>query len=167
MLLNIWNEILKSNTFNFIIFLVIIALILKKINIAKILENIKQNTENSVNNSIKAKKDSQTALIKSENKMKGVEKDVEKIITESKATADIMASNIVSGAKGQIEIIQNNAKKVIVNDLYKTKKSLSDFAIKESIQLTRDNIKNKLNENKGLHQKYIDEALNELEKINF
>ena len=160
------DVILKSNTFNFIVFSILIALILKKIDFSALVEKLRKKAEDEVNSSSKAKKDSQTALINAEKKIEKADKDVEKIIEDSESTAAVMASNIISGANGPIEIIRNNAQKVITNDIYKTRKKLSDFTIKESIKLAEENIKDKLKNDETLHQKYIDEAINELEGIN-
>lgn len=167
MMSNVWNIILESNTFNFLIFILFLGLILKKINLKNKIINLQQNTENEVNTSKRAKKDSQSSLMKAESMMKKVDEDTEKIINDSKNTAEVIAKNIISSASTQIEIINKNAKKVIENDEYKVKKSLSDYLVKKSLEQVESDIKNKINKDSTLHQKYIDEAINELEGINF
>lgn len=167
MLSKIFNIILESNTFNFLVFAGLIWLICKKINLSGMVTSLQKKTENEVNNSINIKKDSQDALAKAESKMETVEKNTDEIIKKSEKTAKTIAENIVFSSKGQIEIIENNAKKSFENDIYKTKRSLNEFTVKKSIELTKAKIENSLTKDKALHQKYIDEALNELENINF
>lgn len=167
MLSNIWNIILQSNTFNFLIFILILGLIFKKIKLKNKIINLQQQKENEVNSAKKAKKDSQSSLIKAESKMQTVGEDMEKIINDSKYTAEIMANNIISSANSQIETINKNAKKIIDNNEYKVKKSLSDFVIKKSLEQAKTDIKNQTDKNADLHQKYIDEAITKLEDINF
>ena len=165
MLPKFFHIILESNTFNFLIFTGLILLIFKKINLGKIITDLQQKTETEVNNSVQIKKDSQATLTKAENKIKNVKNDIEGIIQKSEKTAKTIAENIIKSSKNQIEIIENNAQKTLENDICKSKRELNEFTVKKSIELTRANIKTKLEENNSLHQKYIDEALNELEGI--
>ena len=167
MISKIFNIILESNTFNFLIFVGLVWLICKKINLGAMLSELQKQTETEVNHSTKIKKDSQNMLVKAENMMKNVENDVDEIIKKSEMTAKTIGENIVSSAKGQIDIIESNALKARKNDIYKTKRILGEFTVKKSIEMTRAGIEKRLEENKFLHQKYIDEALNELEGISF
>ena len=166
MLSKIFNIILETNTLNFLVFAGLIWFICKKINLAGLIAELQKNTETEVNNSTKVKEDSQTALSKAEEKMKNVGNDVNEIIKKSESTAKTIAENIVKSSKGQTDIIENNAQKALANDIFKTKRSLNEFAVKESIKMTKAEIKKRLLENKSLHQKYIDEAINELEEMN-
>ena len=165
MLVKIWHLVLESNTFNFIVFVLIFAYIFKKIKLGEMIQKLQQNIENTINNSIKAKKDSEILLNNAEKQMETVDTDIDKIVNNAKKTAKTVAENIISSSKGQIEIIENNTQKIIFNDIYKVKRSLSDFTIKESIKLTKNDIETKLKQDKNLHQKYIDEAITELESI--
>ena len=165
MLAKIWHLILESNTFNFIVFLLILALIFKKIKLGELIQKLQQNIENTINNSIKAKEDSEVLLNKAEKQMETVDSDIDKIVNKAKKTAKTVAKNIISSSKGQIEIIENNKQKIIENDTYKIKRSLSDFTIRESIKLTKTDIETRLKQDKNLHQKYIDEAITELEGL--
>ena len=53
--MEIWALIVKSNTFNFAIFLLIIIVIAKKVDINKILENMQEKVKQFVNDSKLAK----------------------------------------------------------------------------------------------------------------
>lgn len=164
-LTNIWNIIVETNTFNFIVFAVIVIFICAKINLPKIISELQQKIEKSVNESTKAKSDSENNLKIAENKMKKVPQEVENIISEAKQTAMIMSEQIMEKGKEQIEIIENNAQKVIENDIAKTKRNLTNFTAKTSLELLKNNITIKLYKDKKLHQKYIDEAIDELEGL--
>ena len=166
MLSKIFNIVLESNTFNFLVFIGLLWLICRKIKIDNFISGLQKKIEDEVNNSKMIKKDSQATLNKAENKIENIENDVDEIIKKSKKTAKTIAENIVKSSKSQIDIIENNAQKAHTNDIYKAKRNLNEFAVKESIKITKADIKKRLSENNSLHQKYIDEALNELEGIN-
>ena len=48
-LANFWNIIVESNTFNFVVLLIIFAVLCKKMNVASGVEKIKQGIINSIN----------------------------------------------------------------------------------------------------------------------
>ena len=158
--------ILESNTFNFLVFAVILGLILRKIKIGNIISNMQKDIEKDVTKSNDAKENSITELNAAKTKMDNVETDIEKIISEANNSGDLMAKKIVDQADSQIEIIGKNAKKTIENDIQKTKKKLSDKVVKEAVNLTEKKIKSKIAEIPELNQRYIIEAIDELEGIN-
>ena len=168
-LFKIWNIILETNTLNFVVFLGIIIFICAKINLPKMISELQKKTEKSVNDSKKAKSDSEQNLKNAQSQMKKLPQEVENIISDAKQTAMIMSEQITEQGKAQIEIIENNAQKVIENDIAKTKRNLTNYTAKASLELLENNIKIKLYKDKNLHQKYIDEAIDmlgeELERL--
>lgn len=166
MLQELWVKIIESNTFNFIILVIILAFIFKKINLSEIINGLQSKIQDSVDKSTTAKENSQKELNKAEALMENVDKDTDKIIKDADRNAIAVAKKIVEGSKPQIEIIEKNADKVIENGIMKVKKSLSDIAVKEAVKITADNLKTDLISNPNLHKKYIEEALIELEGIN-
>ena len=46
--MEIWNLILESNTFNFVVLVIILAVILHKMNFLSVLENLKENIINRI-----------------------------------------------------------------------------------------------------------------------
>ena len=162
---HIWHIIVETNTLNFIVFLGIIVFICAKINLPEIISKIQKKVEKEVKESESAKSDSENNLKTAKNKMEKVPKEVEQIITDAENTAKVMSEQILEQGREEIEIIENNTKKILENDILKTKRNLLGSTAKESIALLEKNINQKLSENKELHQKYIDEAINELEGI--
>ena len=164
-LFNIWKTIVETNTFNFVVFALIILFIVKKINLSKIISDMRDKTENSVNSSKEEKNKSEKNLKSAQKKMSTVEKEVETIISDSKKTAGQIAKNIVSKAQDQIDVIESNAKKVMKDALLKTNIKLSGYAAKTSLNIMENNLKQNLANNKDLHNQFINEAIDELEKM--
>lgn len=162
---HILEIIVKSNAFNFIVLAGILLFVLRKINLPEILSKLQKNIENKVNDSTLAKTESEVTLKSAEEKMENVEKDIEKLVKDTKKTAKIISENIMSEAKEKIEIIENNAKRVVENDTNKTYTVLSNLTAKTSITLLRENLKANLKNDENLHNIFIDEAIDELEGI--
>ena len=59
---NFWNIIVQSNTFNFAILLIMIAIVLVKLDIISIIEKIRQSVISKIENANFAKEDAQKQL---------------------------------------------------------------------------------------------------------
>src|SRR5574344_1117973 len=90
------------------------------------------------------------ALREAQNKTENVANEVKTILEDASKTAGTMGEKILDEAKKQIENIEKNAQKNIEG---------------ETLKLMKKNLQKKLNENKNLHQNFIDEAINEIEKL--
>ena len=164
-MINLWNLIVETNTLNFIVLVLILFFVCKKINLAQMISNLQKNIENNVTDSNLAKTNSEKALKTAEEKMENVENEIETIIEDTKNTAKIVSKNILLHANEQIKTIENNTNKIIENEINKTKKLLSDMTVKTSVTLLKKNLKNNLTKDKNLHQVFIDEAITELEGL--
>ena len=161
-----WKIIAESNLLNFLVLIGIFWFVFSKIKIGNVFSSMQKNIENEVNKSVDSKKNSENKLQEAQNLMARTDDDVQNIISDSQNSAEIMAENIIKQANEQIEIIENNAKKVIENDIQKTKRILTKETAKESINYLENKIKRNLDENSNLHQKYIDDAINKLDLLN-
>src|SRR5574344_1432530 len=147
---NIWQTIVYSNTFNFAIFLGIIIYVAKKIDVAKMIGSLQEKIEKIIDDSKHAKNEAVMALREAQNKTENVANEVKTILEDASKTAGTMGEKILDEAKKQIENIEKNAQKNIEG---------------ETLKLMKKNLQKKLNENKNLHQNFIDEAINEIEKL--
>src|SRR5574344_1389023 len=162
---NIWQTIVYSNTFNFAIFLGIIIYVAKKIDVAKMIGSLQEKIQKIIDDSKHAKNEAVMALREAQNKTENVANEVKTILEDASKTAGTMSEKILDEAKKQIENIEKNAQKNIEGETQKLKKNLSNMVSKASVKLMKQNLQKKLNENKNLHQNFIDEAINEIEKL--
>lgn len=161
----IWETILKTNTFNFIIFLGIIIFVAAKINLPKMIFSLQEKIEKKVTDATTAKKDSEINYKNAESKLENIDNEIEDIISEAKKTAENLKERINEKALAQIEIIEKNTQKMLDNETYKLRKSLSDTTSKASLVLVENNLKRNLETNPALHQSFIDEAIDKIETL--
>ena len=65
----------------------------------------------------------------------------------------------------QIENIKSNILKVINAEEKSLSAKLTQDTVNNSIELAKQNIINKLNENPDLHNKFIDDSINEIDRV--
>ena len=107
-----WNVIVESNTLNFVVFVLILAYLCKKIDVNKIIENLQAKIQQMVEASKEAKEVAIKDLAKAEESVKNVATEVETILSDAKVTASKLSEKIAEDAKKQTESIEKNAKKI-------------------------------------------------------
>ena len=150
-----WNVIVESNTLNFVVFVLILAYLCKKIDVNKIIEASKEAKEVAIKD-----------LAKAEDSVKNVATEVETILADAKVTASKMREKIAEDAKLQAESIKKNAKKIIDAEEKIIYNLLMKKASKASLEVAKSHIKDTLRNNEALQDKYINESIDKLDGLN-
>ena len=161
-----WNVIVESNTLNFVVFVLILAYLCKKIDVNKIIENLQAKIQQMVEASKEAKEVAIKDLAKAEDSVKNVATEVETILSDAKATASKMSEKIAEDAKLQAESIKKNAKKIIDAEEKIIYNLLMKKASKASLEGAKSHIKDTLRNNEALQDKYINESIDKLDGLN-
>lgn len=164
---HIWNIIVRSNTFNFVIFILLIALVLKKINIGLILETMRAEIIKVLE---AARKNQREAKVEFEQAQKAVEnlgEELKTIVQEATKSADVISEKILAEAKKQIESIESNAAKVIDAEEKLLISNLTKNTSKASVEIAKSHIEKVLQQTPTLHEKYIDESIDELDRLSW
>ncbi len=74
---NLWNLILESNTFNFVVLVVILVIVMQKLHISDKLEDIKHEIIDKIEKSKQAKEDAAYSLADAKTKIEHLEEDIE------------------------------------------------------------------------------------------
>jgi len=156
---SILDYILRTNFFNFIIFAGIIIFLCIKFNVSGILEQGKTSVEDNIKSSDDAKKDSELKLEKIKESVAHINDDIDNIIKESKQNADIVGAKILSDAEKTVVNIKNNSMKIIENKTAIIKSDIMKKASLATIEIARSQIVKELNNNKELHNRFIDESI--------
>lgn len=164
---HIWNLIVESNTFNFIIFVVCFALIFKKINLAGMIGSLQEKIVKVLNEVEKDKNEALEKLASAEKEVENLGSELETILNEAKNSAEVIGKKILSEAEKQLQNIEQNAKKVIDAEEKMIISSLTKDTSKASVAAAKNHIQNVLTQTPTLHEKYIDECIEELDKVNF
>ena len=164
---SLWNLIVASNTFNFIVLVVIIAVVMSKLRVPELLTGLKDSIIAKIEASKKAKSDAEVSLSEALDKVKNLSNEVDEKLSLAKMQADNVAESIQEAAKRRIRQISDNGEKVIDAENKTLYTKLSDDTVKASINMATDYITRRLKENPDLHKRYIDEGIKELEKVVF
>lgn len=163
----IWGAIVETNTFNFVIFVAIIALVLKKIKIGDAIAALQQKIIKIIEDAKKNRDDAHNELKQAEKAVENLGTELKEIVDDAQRSAKVLGEKILTEAKKQVEDIENNAKKVIEAEEKLLISSLAKQTSKQSVEAAKSHITNVLTETPTLHEKYINESIDELDRLNF
>lgn len=159
------ENILHSNVLNFALMLVILAWIIKKAKIADSIEEGRKLTENKVSNSVSEKDNSHKELKDAQLSVNNLGQEVEKVFDRAKNTLKTIEEKIEQDARKQVQTIEGNIERVVNSEINKTKLNLSKGVSNASVKLAQANIEKILESDKSLHNKFIIDSINEIDKV--
>jgi len=159
------NYILHSNVINFILMLIVIGFICKKINVAQKIEDIRFGIEKKVTTSDDEKKQSENELKNIETSLENLDTELENILKK----ADETVVGIQEIAKKEVEKTilkaEDNSKRILNLEEKKIRQDLSDEFGIEALEKAKNNLFSNLDNNADLHNKFIDESIAELDRL--
>ena len=164
-LLHIWDTIVKSNTFNFIVMLLLLGWIVKKINLTNTLNKFKSDIIKSIENSKQEKENGISALKDAEKSVENIEAEIAERLEIAKKQAENIEKDILNLADNKIKQIENSIFKVIENEEKRISTKLIYNTTQDAVKLAKEKISKLLEENPILHEKFINESLEELDRI--
>lgn len=165
--LHMWNKIVMSNTFNFVIFVAILVYVFKKINIGNLITSLQTKIKQIIEAAKSFLGQAVLDFKKAEDEVKNVPQDVKKMISDAENTAEILSKKILEDANKQVQTIEKNAQKLVEAEEKKLSAQILQKTSKASVEIAKDHIKNVLNNNPNLHEKYINESIDALDRLNF
>lgn len=163
MLADIFDYIGRTNLFNFVIFLLIFALIFWKAKLGERLEGAKNSVIEHIEESKATKTESESHLKEIESTLEHIEEEIDGIIKKSEENAKLVGGKILEDAKRTVENIKDNSHKLVENKTALLKNDILKRASLASIEVAKNHIINELNNNPDLHQKLIDDGVNGFE----
>lgn len=164
-LANIWNMIVQTNTFNFAILVLIFAVIFRKIKLGEVLENLKEEIVKAIKNAEEEKARAKNELAEAKKSIKHLDEDIQAAISSANSRAEQIASQILVNTQKEIDLIKSNIDKIIKAEEKTISTTLADKTAKASIALAKNHIISVLEDQPELHEKYINESINELDRI--
>lgn len=165
-MMELLKKLAESNTINFIIMLGILAVIVIKMNLKASMDTSISNVACIIKKSDDAKSESITKLEKSKAEIEKLPTDIENLKKEAKVKADVFKKQIENSSSEEISNIKNSVSRVMSIEEKKISNALQKKTIEESILMAEKNIKRMLSENSDLHRQFIQESLDELDKVN-
>ncbi len=164
-IISIIRYILHSNVINFMLMIWILAAIVKKFNINTNLKNAIANIELEIKKSENEKENSNKKLLEAQETLDNLPKDLETIENTSNEKTVAFKNSIEENTQKTIYNIDNNIKKALAIEEKKISNLITEKTSKASIELAKRHIQDLLNSKPELHNKYIMESLDELDKV--
>ena len=161
----IWNDILQSNLFNFVLMLFVLAWIFKKFNIADKLEQGRKNIEDRIILSNLEKEKSITNLYAAQAETENVSKKVFEILDRSEKNALITGQKLVDEAIEQSKNIEDTVKKTEESEIKSLNDTLREKTARAAIKLAQNRVETELKNNRDLHMKFINESIDALKGV--
>ncbi len=163
---DILQLLIQSNTINFLIVLFIVIFLIKKLNVSKKIENVRDEITKYVDSSVKEKEHAEQELNRINDKIAKLPAVVERIKKSTDNNIKNMEKNLQKNIEIKKQDISNNSKRLFNLETKKFKSRLTNLLSEKSIEISRENAIKQLKDNPELHNRYIDKAIEELDKIN-
>ena len=164
-LANFYNLIIESNTFNFVVLLIIFAVLFKKLNISAGVEKIKQDIINTINNAKSERENAKNKLLEAEKSIEHIDTDIQQRLDEASQRGEGIAKQILMNTEEQIKLIEKNISRVINAEEKTLSAKITEKTLNASIELAKQHIKNSIAANPDLHNKFIDESIENIDKV--
>lgn len=164
-LLKFWNYIAHSNVINFIIMVFLLYKIVKKCKLDEVFNNAIKQVETKITDSDTQKSKSKQNLDKAQELLDNLPKDIEDLEKSSADKIKNFNDKIEDNTKKSITHIEENAVKTIQLEEKKISNILTQQTSVASIELAKQQLTKMLKGNEELHTKFIQDSLDELDKV--
>ena len=165
-MLNFWNTIVETNTFNFIVLVAIFAVLYQKLDVSSKLEALKQNISDFIEKSKQEKENSEVYLKNAQNEVMNLDSEIKTKLDKATELAQNVFDEIHQMANKSIEKLEKNVDNVIENEARKINTKLTNETADSAIQLATQKLKEKFTQEPQLHTQYINESIETLDRIN-
>ena len=164
-IIEIFKYILESNIINFLIMVWLLCILCKKFELSSILNKSVDAVEDYNEKSKCEKQNSVKKIKEAQDLMDKLPSQVEEIEKFTKQKTDVFKKQLEENTLKTIQKVENNIEKIKNIDEKKTSNAIMERSFYMSIEKAQSDIINMLKSDPNLHNKFIDESLNELEKI--
>ncbi len=164
-ILSILKTLAESNTINFIIMLVILGLIVRKIHLNESFQKATDKIQNNIETSEKTKQNSQDNLAQSQKKMEELPKELATLEKTSESKIKSFEDTIKITTQKTITNINQSIQKTMAIEEKKLSNHIKERTSHESIDLAKNKIIDILKKNPNLHNQFIQQSLDELDKV--
>lgn len=164
-LISFLQYLAQSNAINFIIMLIILSVIIKKLNLQKSFNSSIKNVESKILHSDQEKETALTALSNAKNTINKLPADIASLENEAISKSEVFKAQIEESTQKTIFSIHRNADRAISIEEKKISNLITGATIKDSVELAVNNLQNMLDKNPELHKQFIEESLDELDRV--
>lgn len=164
-IISILKTLAESNTVNFIIMAIILGVIIKKMNTTSMLEKSSDTIRNNIEKSERSKRKSHETLAESQKQMDRLPQDIAALESTSESKIKAFEDKIKSNTKKTISDINQSINRAMEIEEKKISNLITEKTSKDSITSAKNKIIDILNQNPDLHNQFIQQSLDELDKV--
>ena len=157
--------LIKSNTLNFIIVVVLICFLLAKLKIGNKLQNLADSIKSYVDTSENEKSDAERKLNVINNKVSKLGEVEERIKKSTQNSINNYENKVQIDIENQKSDISKTSERLLRLETKKFKNKLTDLISMQSVDIARENAIKNFQNNKELQNLYINKAIKELDGI--
>ena len=163
--MEIFKHLASTNTINFIVMVLLLGWILKKLNLSKAFEKGCENIKILLSKSDEEKAVAQKHLDSAKKLIDGLPEDIKTLERNSAEKIEIFMDEIHTSTKNSIDNLSVIADKAISIEEKKISNLLTESTSKQTVEQAREKLINMLGQNPELHDKFIENSVNELDKV--
>ena len=161
--LNTLNIILHSNLLNFIIVIIFLVWVIRKVDLAALIAKKQADIAEMIKNADDEKQIKQNHLAVTQNKVSNVKQEMLKIIDDGEQVANNLSDSILDDAEKQAADMHKKAVISVANQKQVVTGEVMAKITDAAFFIAEEHIKQAIDER--LHRKYIDEFINNLDAI--
>ena len=163
--MELWNLIVQSNAFNFIVLVVILGFLIKKMNVSAQLENLREKIADRITFSQEEREKAKIELENAQNSVANIENEIAEQKQLAQKNVEGAVNQTLLNAEHQSEKILNNVQTVIANEEKQISSRIINDTTRRAVEAAKNKIIEKLHANPQLHDKYINEAIEDIDKV--
>lgn len=163
--LNILKELATSNTINFAIMAILLGVIIKKLHLSTAFEKSIDAIKNQITNSESEKANSNKILSKNQDLIKQLPNELEEMEKTSQCKLSAFAEKIEDNTRKSIDNLVLVTDRIKTIEEKKVSNLLTQSTSKEALELAKNRICALLENNPELHNDFIQQSLDELDKV--
>lgn len=163
--LSILKYLATSNTINFIIMVTLLAIIVKKMNLGASLEKSIEAVKSTISKSDDEKAGAQKKLDSAKDLIEKLPQDIKDLEEISKGKVEVFKDKIEENTQKAIFNIEKNVDRVVSIEEKKISNLLTEKTSLASVELAKQHIEKMLEQNPELHNQFIQNSIDELDKV--
>ncbi len=163
--LNILKELATSNTINFAIMAILLGVIIKKLHLSTAFEKSIEAIENQISNSETEKANSSKILGKNKDLIEKLPNELEEMEKTSQSKLTAFEEKIEDNTRKTIENLVLSTDRIKSIEEKKVSNLLTQSTSKEALELAKNRICELLENNPEMHNDFIQQSIDELDKV--
>lgn len=159
-----WNNIVHSNMLNFLILAIVLYFLLKN-KVKNAVDSMTEKTIKTVNDSVSDKENALKTLEETKLDYEKTPQETAEIRYIAQNTLRSLEKKAADDTEKTKRIMAENATKTVASEAAKINSTLSKKTAENSVNTALDDIRTRLSQDENLHDRLIENAIEELEKI--